>query len=68
MKPPLKKDFLLIFIKLNVFIVIGVTAILLIFITSYIIAFSPLREYIPGYSNITNDRKPKGTRLKADSL
>lgn len=41
--------------RMNVFIVIGFSAILLIVLTSYIIAYTGLREYIPGYT----DRKMK---------
>ena len=36
---------------INLFTIIGLSTILLIIITSIIIAFTPLREYIPGYSN-----------------
>ena len=38
--------------RLNVFVVIGSVSILLVFATTYIIAFTPLREYIPGYTNL----------------
>ena len=37
--------------RLNVFIAIGASVIILIIITTYIIAFTPLREYIPGYGS-----------------
>lgn len=33
--------------RLNVFIAVGASVIILIIITTYIIAFTPLREYIP---------------------
>ena len=36
---------------MNVFVVLTGGAILLIAITTYIIAFTPLREYIPGYAS-----------------
>lgn len=39
--------------RLNVFIAVGTLTILLIIITSIIIAFTPLREYIPGYTDVT---------------
>ena len=39
--------------RLNVFIAAGTLAILLIIITSIIIAFTPLREYIPGYTDVS---------------
>jgi murein DD-endopeptidase MepM/ murein hydrolase activator NlpD len=38
--------------RLNVFIAVGTLSILLIIITSIIIAFTPLREYIPGYTDV----------------
>jgi len=34
--------------RLNVFVAVGSLAIILILLTTYIIAFTPLREYIPG--------------------
>lgn len=37
--------------RLNVFVVSGVTVIILIAGTTVLIAFTPLREYIPGYSS-----------------
>jgi murein DD-endopeptidase MepM/ murein hydrolase activator NlpD len=38
--------------RLNVFIAVGTLSILLIIITTIIIAFTPLREYIPGYTDV----------------
>jgi murein DD-endopeptidase MepM/ murein hydrolase activator NlpD len=38
--------------RLNVFVAMGTLAILLIIITTIIIAFTPLREYIPGYTDV----------------
>ena len=35
---------------MNVFVVATLGAIFIIFITTYIIAFTPLREFIPGYA------------------
>ena len=37
--------------RLNVFIFGGLIAILLIVGTIFLIAFTPLREYVPGYSS-----------------
>jgi murein DD-endopeptidase MepM/ murein hydrolase activator NlpD len=54
--------------RLNVFIVTGVLVILLIFLTSYIIAFTPLKEYIPGYQSITAQKGLYTIQLRADSL
>jgi len=38
--------------RLNVFIASGLLIIILIILTTILIAFTPLREYIPGYTNI----------------
>ena len=54
--------------RLNVFVTIGSIAILLVFITTYIIAFTPLREYIPGYTNLKLNRESYNNLLKIDSL
>lgn len=53
---------------LNVFILGSIGAIFLISITSYIIAFTPLREYIPGYSSTKLKEDALLLGLKADSL
>lgn len=53
---------------LNVFIVATVGAIFLISITTYIIAFTPLREYIPGYSSAELKQNAIVLGLKSDSL
>lgn len=37
--------------RLNVFVVTGFLAILLVIVTIFIIAYTPLREYIPGYAD-----------------
>ncbi len=39
--------------RLNVFVATGTIAILLIIITTIIIAFTRLREYIPGYTDVS---------------
>jgi len=54
--------------RLNVFIFSGLFSILLIVGTIFLIAFTPLREYIPGYSS--TQLKKDATKLvyKADSL
>ena len=53
---------------LNVFTYIGLTLILLIGVLIGIIAFTPLREYIPGYSDVTTKRNAAYAVLKSDSL
>lgn len=54
--------------RLNVFIVTGMLAIILVFLTSYIIAFTPLREYIPGYKDTNIQGELYELQLKADSI
>jgi len=53
---------------MNVFVVLTGGAILLIAITTYIIAFTPLREYIPGYASSKLKREATELALKSDSL
>lgn len=43
--------------RLNVFIFGGICSILLIVATIFLIAFTPLREYIPGYSSTKLKKK-----------
>lgn len=54
--------------RLNVFVAIGLLSILLVFITTYIIAFTPLKEYIPGYTDITLQRRIYELQLRSDSV
>ena len=54
--------------KLNVFIALGTLTIILIFLTSILIAFTPLREYIPGYTNVKLQRNLYELQLKTDSV
>lgn len=57
--------------KLNLLNLILVTiglALLLIIINTYIIAFTPLREYIPGYDDSNLKREVYHLGLRADSL
>ena len=53
---------------MNVFVVASVGAILIIFITTFIIAFTPLREYIPGYTSTKLKKDATELALKSDSL
>ncbi|MES2575173.1 MAG: peptidase [Bacteroidota bacterium] len=53
---------------MNVFVVATSGAILLIFLTTVIIAFTPLREYIPGYSSSKLKKEATELALKSDSL
>src|ERR1043166_8730088 len=53
---------------LSVFVTVGVTTILLIVLTTILIAFTPLREYIPGYSDVKMKRQLYNLVLKSDSM
>ena len=54
--------------RLNVFVATGTLAILLVFITTIIIAFTSLREYIPGYTDVTLYEKVYRLSELTDSL
>ena len=54
--------------RLNVFVLSFLAAVLLIAITSVIIAFTPLREYIPGYSSTSLQKQAMMLDFKTDSL
>ena len=54
--------------RLNVFVFSTLFTLFLILTTTLIIAFTPLREYIPGYSSITLKRKTSVLSYKTDSL
>ena len=53
---------------MNVFVVATLGAIVIITVTTFIIAFTPLREYIPGYSSSKLRREATELALKSDSL
>ena len=54
--------------RLNVFVITSVSAIVLIVLTTLLIAFTPLREYIPGYASTSLKRKANNLNTKTDSL
>lgn len=54
--------------RLNVFILGTISAIMLIVATTILIAFTPLKEYIPGYSSTTLKKKAVKLSFKTDSL
>ncbi len=54
--------------RLNVFILVGISAIVLIALTTLLIALTPLREYIPGYSSATLKKDARELLVKTDSL
>jgi len=53
---------------LNVFVLLSISSLILMFFTAALIVFTPIREYIPGYSS--NDLRAKAVDLaiKTDSL
>ena len=53
---------------MNVFVVATIGALLIIFVTTYIIAFTPLREFIPGYASTQLKKEATELALKSDSL
>ncbi|MEO8934970.1 MAG: M23 family peptidase, partial [Xanthomarina sp.] len=54
--------------RLNVFVVMTLSSILLIAGTTLLIAFSSLREYIPGYSSTALKKQAVELTYKTDSL
>ena len=53
---------------LNVFVFTTLSAIFLIILTTIFIAFTPLREYIPGYTSPSLQKKAIKLKSKTDSL
>jgi murein DD-endopeptidase MepM/ murein hydrolase activator NlpD len=53
---------------LSVFVFVGSVALFLITLVTYIIAFTPLREYIPGYTDVTLKHNMEKVALRADSM
>ncbi|KJD36745.1 peptidase M23 [Tamlana sedimentorum] len=54
--------------RLNVFVLGSIISVFLIALTYLIIAFTPLREYIPGYSSTALKKKATELNYKTDSL
>lgn len=54
--------------RLNVFVLTATSAIILVFLTTLLIAFTPLREYIPGYSSTRLKKRASLLNYKTDSL
>ena len=54
--------------RLNVFILFGFSAIALIALTTVLIAYTPLREYIPGYSSTKLQKQATELIEDTDSL
>lgn len=53
---------------MNVFVTFTLGGIFLILVTTFIIAFTPLREFIPGYSSTQLKRNATQLAIKSDSL
>ena len=54
--------------RLNVFVAIGTVAIILTVATTFLIAFTPLREYIPGYTDVALQKRVNDLLRLTDSL
>ncbi len=54
--------------RLNVFILTSISAICLVLFTILLIAYTPLREYIPGYSSAKLKKEASLLNYKTDSL
>jgi murein DD-endopeptidase MepM/ murein hydrolase activator NlpD len=54
--------------RLNVFVIASLLTIMLIIGTTMLIAYTPLREYIPGYSSTSLKKKATELNYKTDSL
>ncbi|AFD08311.1 murein hydrolase activator EnvC family protein [Solitalea canadensis] len=53
---------------MNVFVAAGMGAIILIILTTFLIVFTPLKEYIPGYADVSLKINVAEAAMKADSL
>lgn len=53
---------------MNFFSIVVFSSVLLIVLVTYLIAFTPLREYIPGYTDVTLNRRVYEMERRADSL
>lgn len=54
--------------RLNVFSIVGVSIIFLITAVTLLIAFTPIREFIPGYANVNVRKTGLQNALKVDSM
>jgi len=54
--------------RLNVFVLGGVLSFLLILVTTFIITFTPIKEFIPGYSSTALKIKATKLAIQTDSL
>ncbi len=56
------------FTRFNVFLFVATASIFLIVATIYLIAFTPLKEYIPGYADFNTRQVLRELSLRTDSL
>lgn len=56
------------FTPLALFNIVIFSSVLLIVLVTYLIAFTPLREYIPGYTDVSLNRRVYEMERRADSL
>lgn len=54
--------------RLNVFVLVSLSSIFLVVFTLVLIAFTPLKEYIPGYSSTRLKKRATKLHFKTDSL
>lgn len=54
--------------RLNVFVSVSIAILILIFCTAFLIAYTPLREYIPGYSSTKLKHQATNLVYRTDSL
>jgi len=54
--------------RMNVFVAGGIVSLALIFITTVVIAYTPLREYIPGYADVSIRKQALELSKRTDSL
>jgi len=54
--------------QLNVFVVVGLSSLVLILLVIMLIAFTPLKEFIPGYANVNIRKKGVENFFKSDSI
>ena len=53
---------------INLFVTVGITVIVFIILTTVLIAFTPLREWIPGYTDTRMEEQTYANARKIDSL
>ena len=53
---------------MNIFSIVVFSSVLLIVLVTYLIAFTPLREYIPGYTDVSLNRRVYEMERRADSI